>query len=276
MTMTTSRQPSAESPQVVILAGGKGRRLLPYTTSFPKPLMPLGDRPILEIILLQLARDGFFDIILAVGHLASLIEAYFGDGTSCGVRLTYLRESAPLGTAGPLAKLPAPPENLLVLNGDILTDLNFSTFFSDHLKHEAAATIMTVKENIPLEYGILTTNAQGFVLSYEEKPQLTVEVSGGIYAFSRRTLTYIPDNEHFDFPDLVCALLNHGEPVATYRHGGRWLDIGRRDDYAEATELFEKSQHLFLPSPPEPIKRIPPDFVQTAGGMRSAPGRSDV
>ncbi len=134
MNMITPRQPTAGLPQVVILAGGKGQRLLPYTTSFPKPLMPLGDRPIMEIVLRQLARDGFTDITLAVGHLASLIEAYFGDGSGCGVKLTYLREDSPLGTAGPLAKLSSPPDNLLVLNGDILTDLNFAEFFTNELR----------------------------------------------------------------------------------------------------------------------------------------------
>jgi len=256
MNMITPRQPTAGSPQVVILAGGKGQRLLPYTTSFPKPLMPLGDRPIMEIILRQLARDGFTDITLAVGHLASLIEAYFGDGSSCGVRLTYLHEDSPLGTAGPLAKLPARPDHLLVLNGDILTDLNFAEFFAQHREHRATATIMTIVQKVPIEYGVLTTDQQGHVLSYEEKPQLTVEVSGGVYAFSRRALKYIPDNKHFDFPDLVCALIDRGETITTRRHSGHWLDIGRRDDYEKAAGLFEKKQHLFMPAVPEGTEHV--------------------
>jgi len=244
-------EPSANPPiQAVILAGGKGRRLLPYTTSFPKPLMPLGDRPILEIILRQLARDGFCDITLAVGHLASLIEAYFGRGTACGVRLSYLREDAPLGTAGPLAGIPNPPENLLVLNGDILTDLNFARIVETHQKNRAAATIMTIVQKVPIDYGVLTTDEYGYVLSYEEKPQLTTEVSGGVYVFSRRALKFIPRGEHFDFPDLVQTLLDRGEIVATHRHNTYWLDIGRRDDYQLATDLFEKHGELFLKPTP--------------------------
>ncbi|MFC1475574.1 sugar phosphate nucleotidyltransferase [Candidatus Zixiibacteriota bacterium] len=235
------------TPQVVILAGGKGRRLLPYTTSFPKPLMPLGERPILEIILRQLARDGLGEITLAVGHLASLIEAYFGDGSSCGVRLTYLREDIPLGTAGPLATLPEPPDNLLVLNGDILTDLNFTAIISTHVKRLAAATIMTVVQKVPLDYGVLTTDHHGHVVTYEEKPQLTTEVSGGIYVFSRRAIKYIPAGERFDFPDLVKLLLDRGETVATHRYDGHWLDIGRRDDYQTAADLYQQNQELFLP-----------------------------
>jgi len=248
--------------QVVILAGGKGRRLLPYTTSFPKPLMPLGERPILEIVLLQLARDGFRDITLAVGHLSSLIEAYFGDGPpGRGVRLSYLREASPLGTAGPLAKLPAVSENLLVLNGDILTDLDFSAFFRFHVAQGAAATIMAIRQDVPIEYGVLTTDDAGLVLSYEEKPKLTVTVSGGVYAFSRRALKYIPVDQRFDFPELVIALLDRGEQVATYCHHGHWLDIGRRDDYEKATELFEKQRELFLPRTTfeRTIEQVPAD-----------------
>jgi NDP-sugar pyrophosphorylase family protein len=239
--------PTYGPTQVVILAGGKGRRLQPYTTSFPKPLMPVGERPILEIILRQLARDGFSAITLAVGHLAALIEAYFGQGTACGVQLSYLREDQPLGTAGPLARLLHPPEDLLVLNGDILTDLNFAQIVATHRKNKAAATIMTIAQKVPIDYGVLTTNEQGHVVSYDEKPQLTTEVSGGVYVFSRRALSYIPTDQRFDFPDLVNMLLDRGEIVATHRHDSHWLDIGRRDDYQMAADLIEENPGLFLP-----------------------------
>lgn len=264
--MNSGTKPEATpntSPQVVILAGGKGRRLLPYTTSFPKPLMPLGERPVLEIILRQLARDGFSEVTLAVGHLASLIEAYFGDGSSCGVRLSYLREDVPLGTAGPLAILPGPPDNLLVLNGDILTDLDFSKIILTHGKSRAAATVMAIVQKVSLDYGVLTTNDKGHVISYDEKPQLTTEVSGGVYVFSRRALKCIPVGEHFDFPDLVKLLLDRGETVATHRHEGRWLDIGRRDDYQMAADLFEQNQELFLPPIPDGKPSPAADPVQT-------------
>jgi len=252
--------------QVVVLAGGKGTRLRPYTTSFPKPLMPLGDRPILEIVLRQLAAAGFTDVTLAVGHLSSLIEAYFGDGSDCGVRLSYLREDTPLGTAGPLARLADPAEHLLVLNGDILTDLNFSTFMRYHQTQKAAATIMTVAQRVPIEYGVLTTDDHGFVRSYEEKPQLTVDVSGGVYAFSRRVLSYIPCNRRYDFPDLVLELLDRLEPVASYRYGGHWLDIGRRDDYEKATDLFEENRGLFLPDVSGHTKQVTTTVNEAAVG----------
>jgi NDP-sugar pyrophosphorylase family protein len=255
--MNPSKQHKVRSTQVVVLAGGKGTRLLPYTTSFPKPLMPLGDRPILEIVLRQLCHAGFTDVILAVGHLSSLIEAYFGDGSGCGVRLSYLREDTPLGTAGPLAQLGNPAEHLLVMNGDILTDLDFTTFMKHHRTHGAAATIVTIAQQVPIEYGVLTTDEQGYIHSYEEKPKLTVEVSGGVYAFSRRALSCIPHDRRYDFPDLVLELLDRNEPVASYRHGGHWLDIGRRDDYEKATELFEENRGLFLPEHAAGIDSIP-------------------
>lgn len=262
--MSNSPKQHADSPGVVILAGGQGQRLLPYTTSFPKPLMPVGDRPILEILLLQLARDGFCEITLAVGHLASLIEAYFGDGSSCGVRLSYLREQEPLGTAGPLCHLSSPPENLLVLNGDILTDLNFSDFYLDHLQQQTIATVATIKQEVPLEYGVLTTDDRGRLLTYEEKPRLPIEISGGVYAFSRRALDFIPANRRFDFPDLIQTLLDCGEPVGTCCHHGRWLDIGRRDDYEQASELFTSRRDLFLPSPKPATTQTPPPVIHPA------------
>ena len=252
--------------QAVVLAGGKGRRLLPYTTSFPKPLMPLGERPILEIVLLQLARDGFRNVTLAVGHLSSLIEAYFGDGSSCGVALSYLRETSPLGTAGPLAKLSSVPENLLVMNGDILTDVDFSAFLRAHVERGAAATIMTIRQEVPIEYGVLTTDDAGLVLSYEEKPKLSVTVSGGVYAFARRALKYIPTGQRFDFPELVLALLDRGERVATCCHTGHWLDIGRRDDYEKATELFEQRRELFLVEEPAAQQATAQVFDHTIAG----------
>jgi len=258
----------ARPTQVVVLAGGKGTRLRPYTTSFPKPLMPLGERPILEIVLRQLAAAGFVDVTLAVGHLSSLIEAYFGDGSNCGVRLSYLRENTPLGTAGPLARLADPAEHLLVLNGDILTDLNYATFMRYHQKQKAAATIMTIAQRVPIEYGVLTTDDQGYVHSYEEKPRLTVEVSGGVYAFSRQVLSYIPGNRRYDFPDLVLELLDRLKPVASYRYDGHWLDIGRRDDYEKATDLFEENQDLFLPAVPDHSKHMIPAVDTAAVGQQ--------
>ncbi len=237
------------TPHAIILAGGKGRRLLPYTTSFPKPLMPIGERPILEIVLRQLARDGFRHVTLAVGHLASLIEAYCGDGSQFGVTLQYLKEDKPLGTAGPLTRLPDPPEHFLVMNGDLLTDISYTQLYQAHVADGATASIMTIRQDVPIDYGVLTADNDGTIITYEEKPTLQVTVSGGVYVFSRRVLDYIPADTNFDFPNLVQVLLDKGERVRSYEHHGFWLDIGRRDDYQKATKLFEQHREAFWPPP---------------------------
>ncbi len=249
MSGKNAHQHSTNTLHAIILAGGKGRRLLPYTTSFPKPLMPVSDIPILEIVLRQLARDGFTEVTLAVGHLASLIEAYCGDGAKFGVSLQYLKEEQPLGTAGPLTRLSAPPEHFLVMNGDLLTDVDYREIYQSHISAGATASIMTISQEVPIDYGVLTTDDANNIITYEEKPQLKVTVSGGVYVFSRRVLQHIPPNTRFDFPDLVQVLLDKGETVRSYEHHGYWLDIGRRDDYQQANDLFEQHREVFWPPP---------------------------
>jgi len=228
--------------KTVILAGGKGTRLAPYTTIFPKPLVPIGDRPILEIIIRQLVGQGLGDIVLSIGHLGELIEAYFQNmrcGMS-GLNLDYFRENDPLGTAGPLAMIPGLDETFLVMNGDILTTLDYQSLIRHHQEQRAALTIAMHRKEVKIDLGVLETNDEGQLISYIEKPLYSFAVSMGIYVYEPRALEYIPKGRYMDFPDLVRVLLDHGEKVAGYHSQDYWLDIGRREDYELAQQEFDR------------------------------------
>jgi len=230
----------------VILAGGKGTRLMPYTTTLPKPLMPVGDYPILDILLRQLAHEGFKSITLAVGHLAGLIQAYFKSGEDWGVDLAYAYETTPLGTAGPIAKLPQQDRALLVLNGDLLTTLDFSKIVRFHYENNAVATIGTTRRTETVQFGVVETDPSGQISAYKEKPNLDYCVSMGIYVFSPSVREYIPASRKFDFPDLVQRLLQNNQRVLAYESDDYWMDIGRPDDYQRANEDFPAIEHLLL------------------------------
>ena len=234
--------------QAVILAGGKGRRLAPYTTVFPKPLMPIGDMPILEIVIRQLKKHGFTKIVLAVGHLAGLIEAYFGDGSKWGVNITYSREDEPLGTAGPLALIDDLDENFLVMNGDLLTNIDYSGLMKYHLENGGLSTISMYTKDVPISLGVLELDDEGNIVDYIEKPILKYKVSMGIYIFNNRILEYIEHDKYLDFPDLIKKLLAAGERVVEYEYNGYWEDLGRPDDYARASKDFENMRAQFLPN----------------------------
>lgn len=233
--------------RAVILAGGKGTRLAPYTTVFPKPLMPLGDTPILEIVLRQLAICGFSRVTLAVGHLAELIEAFFGDGSKLGIKVDYSREENPLGTAGPLGLLTDLTEPFLVMNGDVLTTLDYGTFLAEHMESGAAASVATKKRSTRIDFGIVDTDASGDITGYIEKPEQEYRVSMGVYAFSPEVLEQVGQGERLDFPDLILRLLAAGKRVRSVAFEGYWLDIGRHDDFARAQEEFEAMKSRFLP-----------------------------
>lgn len=234
-------------PPVVILAGGKGTRLRPYTTVLPKPLMPIGDMPILEIVLRQLSAAGFTSITLSVGHLASLLEAYFGDGNRWGLRVTYSREQEPLGTAAPLRLLTGLTGTFMVMNGDLLTDLDYVDLVRFHRRKRAAVTVGLARKLVLIDLGVVDTDARDQVTGYTEKPTLEYEVSMGIYVMEPEALNYLPAEGAFDLPDLVKALVADHQVVAAYRFGGLWLDIGRPDDCVEAIEVFENQRAAFLP-----------------------------
>ncbi len=220
--------------QTVILAGGKGTRLAPYTTIFPKPLVPIGDRPILEIIIRQLTRQGFGDILLSVGHLGELIEAYFQNGhrnIPGLISLEYFREKQPLGTAGSLSMIPGLNDTFLVMNGDILTTLDYQDLVRHHKTQRAALTIAMHQKDVKIDLGVLNTNETGELIAYDEKPVYSFKVSMGVYVYEPHVLRYIPKGQYLDFPELVKTLLQKGEKIAGYHSHDYWLDIGRREDY---------------------------------------------
>lgn len=217
-----------------------GTRLAPFTTVLPKPLMPIGDRAILDVVLRQLGGHGFTDLTIAVGYLAHLIRAVFGDGSQHGVEIDYHVEDEPLGTAGPLRAVPGVEDTFLAMNGDILTTLDFRKLFDRHRESGNVLTIATHRRTVRSEYGVLDVQAGPGpvqrVTGYEEKPEVAYIVSMGIYVVEPEALEHVPENTRFDIPDLVNALLAAGRPVGSYLFDGYWLDIGRHDDYAQALD----------------------------------------
>jgi NDP-mannose synthase len=239
------------SPRAVILAGGKGSRLGPYTTVLPKPLMPLGDRAILDVVVRQLREHGFGPLTMAVGYLAHLVQAVMGDGASHGVEIEYHVESEPLGTAGPFAKIDGLRDaSFLAMNGDIVTTLDYRHFFIEHERSGNAMTVATHQRTVRTNYGVLHVgDAAGAirpVSGYEEKPEFPYTVSMGVYALSPSAVEQIPDGR-FDIPDLVLALLDAGLPVGAYPFDGYWLDVGRHDDYDQALRDYESILPRLLP-----------------------------
>lgn len=233
--------------KAVILAGGRGRRLAPYTTVLPKPLMPIGDVPILEVVVRQLAHAGFTEITLAVGYLAELLMAYFGDGSKWGVQIRYSREERPLGTAGPLALVEALDEPFLTMNGDLLTNLDYRALWDYHRSRGAIVTMAIYPRAVSIDLGIVEVNEAGWVRGYIEKPTYRYSVSTGIYVFEPAALRYIPRGESLDLPNLILKLIAAGERVAAYPFDGIWLDIGRPDDYERAVAEFAARRGEFLP-----------------------------
>ena len=236
--------------RAIILAGGMGTRLRPYTTVLPKPLMPIGDRPVLDIIVRQLHRDRFARITVATGYLAELIEAFFRDGSSYGIPIDYFREDEPLGTVGALALMDGLEEDFLVMNGDVLTDIDYAALLKRHRESGAAATIATTQRTVQISLGVLHTDDPEDatrLTGYTEKPTLTHEVSMGVYCFSPEVRKLMTPGERLDFPDLVLRLVDAGETVRAWRSQGYWLDIGRHDDYEQAQDEFDRMRHLLIP-----------------------------
>lgn len=227
--------------KAVILAGGKGTRLKPYTTVFPKPLMPVGDKPILEIIIRQLKSHGLEDIIITVGHLGELIMNFFGDGSKLGVNIKYSKEDQPLGTAGGLGLIKEDlEETFLMVNGDTLTTLNFSDLITYHQENGAIATIALKKREVYIDFGIVELDSTNSIKGYIEKPTIDYLVSMGVYVFEPRVLEHIKVGEKLDFPNLIQILLSNGEQVKGFVFDGYWLDIGRPEDYEKANEEIEE------------------------------------
>jgi NDP-sugar pyrophosphorylase family protein len=220
--------------KAVILAGGRGRRLAPYTTILPKPLMPVGDIAILEVVIRQLKHAGVGEITMA--------------GSRFGLRIRYSRENKPLGTAGPLSLIEGLDEPFLLMNGDLLTTLDYRAMWEHHCSGEAIGTLATFQRSAEIDLGVIETNVQGHVTKYVEKPTYHYTVSTGIYVFDPLVLSFVPEGKRLDLPELVSKLLTAGHRIATYPFEGYWLDIGRHEDYERAIEEFEHHRAEFLPA----------------------------
>lgn len=230
----------------VILAGGQGTRLRPYTTVLPKPLMPIGDLPILEVVLRQLKRAGITRVTLAVSYLAELIEAYCGNGSRLGLDIRYSRETRALSTAGPLKLVPDLDETFLVMNGDVLTTLDYAAMVKHHRANGAAATLAMHRRTVRIDYGVVEVDESGALRDYIEKPSYHYKVSMGVNVLEPRALAHIADGEAIGMPDLMLRLKAAGEKVLAFDQPCEWLDIGRIDDYEQALEVFEQRRAEFL------------------------------
>jgi NDP-sugar pyrophosphorylase family protein len=231
--------------RAAILAGGRGTRLAPYTTVLPKPLLPMGDRPILELILHQLARSGIERVDLCVGHLGELIRAYFTESGSApeGLELNYHYEDEPLGTAGAVRNLEPPEGPMLVMNGDILTTLDYRALIDFHTESDSKLTIASHRKEVRIDLGVIESESAQ-VSGYMEKPVIGYEVSMGIYVYSPEAVASIPEGR-FDFPDLVLKMVGEGQRVCKFPFEGPWYDIGTPAEFQSATEAFEDEPDLY-------------------------------
>ena len=232
--------------KAVVLAGGKGSRLLPYTLVFPKPLIPLRDEPILSVILKQLKLQGFTEVTLALGHLADLFRTYFEDGRKFGLDIKYTQEKKPLGTVGALGLLGEMDQSFLVINGDILTSLNYSKLIDYHKEQKASLTVAVYRKKIRIPFGVIEREDKR-VTKYVEKPTHEYDASMGVYVFEPEILDYIDGKEYFDLPALIKLLLEKKKRIAAFPFNGYWLDIGRPEDFVKAQEDFDKHRDLLLP-----------------------------
>lgn len=232
--------------KAVILAGGRGTRLAPYTAVFPKPLVPIGERPIIDIILRQLGRFGFTDVTISLGHLGHLISAYYANGALPGLKIEYVVEKEALGTAGSLALVSGLDSTFLAMNGDILTNIDYRALVEHHRASGAALTIASHSKEVRIDLGVIELDGAGRLTGYREKPVERFPVSMGIYVYEPRMLRFITPGEYLDFPTLVLRGLAAGEKICAYSSDALWLDIGRREDYEEALRLYAERQEAFL------------------------------
>lgn len=239
--MTTK---DAKDMTAVVLAGGQGSRLMPHTAEIPKPLVEIGDRPIVEYLLRQLKKGGVKRVIMAVNHRADQIEKHLGNGSDFGLKIEYSRESKPLSTAGPLKLIDDLPDDFIVANGDVLSDLDIRELYEAHRERRAGLTVATYKGTEKIDFGVLELGEADAVVGFEEKPDYSFIVSMGLYVFNRSVLEYVPDDEPYGFDQLILKLLRFKRKVYAFPYDGYWLDIGRPADYARALEDLEKIRSL--------------------------------
>lgn len=226
--------------RAILLAGGKGTRLKPYTINMPKPLVPIGETPIIEIIIRQLAKHGFTHITITLNHLADMIKEFCGDGSKWNILIDYSLEDKSLSTMGPLKLIFDLPDNFLVMNGDVLTDLDFAGFYDSHIENQNIFTISSYLRDHKVDYGVLESNEDDKLISFSEKPVLHYKVSMGVYMLNKKCLDVIPDDTFYGFDNLMLDLMEQRTPATVKVFGGYWLDIGRPEDYEKACVDFEK------------------------------------
>jgi NDP-mannose synthase len=226
--------------RAIILAGGKGTRLRPYTTLIPKPLVPLGGQySILEIIIKQLSNAGFNHITIAVNHLSHLIMSYFGDGSRLGVTIDYSVEDRELSTIGPLTLIENLPNDFLVMNGDILSDIDYSSFYKNHVSNNSLVSVASFKREVKIDFGVLEYSPANTLQGFREKPVYNFDVSMGIYCINRSVISELPKNKPLGFDDLMNDYLEKDKVINIFPFSGFWLDIGRPDDYELANEQYD-------------------------------------
>jgi len=233
--------------RAIILAGGKGTRLRPLTLNLPKPLVPVGDMPILEIVVRQLAAAGFKHVTISTGYMAELIRAHFEDGSKWGLAIDYVHEDVPLSTAGPLKLVDDLPEHVLVMNGDVLTDIDYAALVSEHIESGAGATVATKRREAFIDFGVVESDEYGWLQDWVEKPTYTFEVSTGVYVVSREAVGLVGDGEALGMPDLLLRINENGGKVLCRRCDCYWLDIGRLDDYETAQADFAANRDRLVP-----------------------------
>lgn len=225
--------------RAVILAGGQGTRLRPYTITLPKPLVPVGgEMPIIEVIIRQLAKAGFDRVTFAVNHKANLIKAFCGDGSQWGLQIDYSHENKPLSTIGPLTLIDDLPENFLVMNGDLLCDLDYASFLRNHIKRENKITVCTYRREVPSDFGVLKIDNNGIIVGFQEKPVYHLDVSMGIYCLARSVVEQLEREKIYGFDQLMLDGIQSKVRLEAVRHKGFWLDIGRPEDYELANQKF--------------------------------------
>ena len=232
--------------KAVVMAGGKGTRMAPYTKILPKPLMPIGDMPILEVLLRQMKAAGVDDVYLTVGHLSGLLRAFFQGGEQWDLNIHYCYEDFPLGTVGSLANIEGLDGTFFLTNGDVLTTLDLNDLVAFHKSQQAMATVAMHRRKVKIDFGVLQTNGEFAITGIIEKPTYEYLVSMGIYVFEPEVIKYVPKGKYLDFPDLILELTRAGEKVAGYAFDGYWQDLGRPDDYEQATKDFDSMRTQFI------------------------------
>jgi NDP-sugar pyrophosphorylase family protein len=221
--------------KAVILAGGKGTRLKPYTTVIPKPLVPIGEKPILEILIRRLIKCGVNELFICLNHFGEIIQAYFGDGNKIGIKINYSKEDKPLGTVAPIKLIPELPENFLVMNGDLLTNLDFRNLFEYHINNQNLLTVSTYRVKTKIDFGVIELDpTEKQIAGFKEKPEYFFDVSMGVYVMNRKLLNLIPSDTPFGFDNLMLTMLKDNKKISAYQYSGYWLDIGRPEDYEKA------------------------------------------